>query len=151
MATCTFFGHKDTPTQIKPLLKAVLVDLIENKNVDTFYIGNQGNFDLMARDVAENLTKEYPHIRYFVILAYFPVKQCEFKDNSNTIYPDGLEKTPPKFAILKRNEWLLKHSDHVVTYVKHTISSAASFAELAKKKGKSVINIANIGNYPADR
>lgn len=48
MATCTFFGHKDTPTQIKPLLKAVLVDLIENKNVDTFYIGNQGNFDLMA-------------------------------------------------------------------------------------------------------
>lgn len=101
--------------------------------------------------VAENLTKEYPHIRYFVVLAYFPVKQCEFKDNSNTIYPDGLEKSPPKFAILKRNEWLLKHSDHFVTYVKHTISSAASFAELAKKKGKSVINIANIENYPTDR
>ena len=44
--TCTFFGNRDT--NIKkvevPLLK-ILVDLIKNEKIDTFYVGNQGNFD----------------------------------------------------------------------------------------------------------
>ena len=49
MAVCTFFGHRDTPKKIEPILKSTLIDLIENKKVDLFYIGNQGNFDYMVR------------------------------------------------------------------------------------------------------
>lgn len=42
---CTFFGHKDTPKEIEPTLRSTLIDLIENKNVNVFYVGNNGNFD----------------------------------------------------------------------------------------------------------
>jgi hypothetical protein len=31
---CTFFGHRDTPQEIKADLKNLLVDLIENKSTN---------------------------------------------------------------------------------------------------------------------
>ena len=39
---CTFFGHRDCPSSIKPKLREVLIDLIENHAVDMFYVGQQG-------------------------------------------------------------------------------------------------------------
>ncbi|MCQ2440540.1 MAG: hypothetical protein MJ076_01415 [Clostridia bacterium] len=45
---CTFFGHWDTPEEVRPLLQGVLKQLIENRGADTFYVGNQGGFDLMV-------------------------------------------------------------------------------------------------------
>ncbi len=41
--TCTFFGHRDTPAQIKPRLRQVITDLIEHHGVTQFNVGNQGN------------------------------------------------------------------------------------------------------------
>ena len=34
MSACTFFGHRDCPSSIKPKLRDVLIDLIENHAVD---------------------------------------------------------------------------------------------------------------------
>ena len=51
MATCTFFGHRDCPETIKPKLRSTIIDLIENHNVDMFYVGNQGRFDAIVRGV----------------------------------------------------------------------------------------------------
>ena len=45
MSACTFFGHRDCPSSIKPKLREVLIDLIENHSVDMFYVGQQGAFD----------------------------------------------------------------------------------------------------------
>ena len=45
MVACTFFGHRDCPDSICPKLRSVLVDLIENQQADTFYVGRQGSFD----------------------------------------------------------------------------------------------------------
>lgn len=51
---CTFFGHKDTPQNILPVLRTVIIDLIQNKNVDLFYVGNNGNFDFMVKKHFKN-------------------------------------------------------------------------------------------------
>ena len=48
--TCTFFGHKDAPQEIRPLLRDVLLDLIEHQGVTQFYVGNQGSFDRKAEN-----------------------------------------------------------------------------------------------------
>ena len=68
MATCTFFGHRDCPETIKPKLRSTIIDLIENHNVDMFYVGNQGQFDAMVRSALKKLKQEYPHIDYAVVL-----------------------------------------------------------------------------------
>ena len=72
MSTCTFFGHRDCPSSIKPKLREVLIDLIENHAVDMFYIGQQGAFDGIVRSVLKDLVSVYPHIRYAVVLERLP-------------------------------------------------------------------------------
>lgn len=140
---CTFFGHRDTPHNIEERLKAVLTVLITQKGVDTFYIGHQGNFDFIAQKVVLKLKEEFPHINYSIVLAYIPAGKENFftEDYEHTMYPEELESTPPKFAISKRNRWLIEHSDMVVTYVWHTFGGSSQFKELAEKLGRTVINI----------
>ena len=143
MAVCTFFGHRDTPKKIEPILKSTLIDLIENKKVDLFYIGNQGNFDYMVRKKLKELKHIYKNISYIIVLAYMPTENNKInnEDNYETLFPLGLENTPPKFAINKRNKWMIDNSDYVITYVKYAVGGAALFKSLAEKKGKKVINI----------
>lgn len=137
---CTFFGHKDTPKEIEPTLRSTLIDLIENKNVKVFYVGNNGNFDTMVRRQLEDLSQTYP-ITYSVVLAYLPTEKNKNDNLTNTIYPEGLETVPKRFAIPWRNKWMIQQSDVVVTYVTHTYGGAAQFKEMAERLGKLIINI----------
>lgn len=59
-----------------------------------------------------------------------------------TLLPEGIERVPGRFAISWRNRWLLEHCDVVVCYVTHSWGGAAKFVQLAKKRGKSVCNLA---------
>ncbi len=141
--TCTFLGHRDTPGKIEPLLRSTLIDLIENKQVDEFYVGNQGNFDRMVRSNLKRLQSEYPHIRYAVVLAYMPGKNGA-SDYSDTIFPADLRDTPPKYAIIRRNRWMIRQSDYVIVYVKYAVGGASKGMEFAERNGKIVCNLADI-------
>lgn len=138
--TVTFFGHKDTPKEIEPTLRTTLIDLIENKNVTVFYVGNNGNFDTMVRRQLENLSQTYP-ITYNIVLAYIPTKKSEYDSFTNTLLPEGIETVPKRFAISYRNKWMIGQTDIVVTYVTHNFGGAAQFKALAEKQGKTVIEL----------
>ena len=139
--TCTLFGHRECPDSIKVKLREVLIDLIANNDVDMFYVGNHGRFDSIVRGVLRELKKEYPQINYAVVLAYMPGKQTEYDDYSDTMLPEGIESVHPRYAISWRNNWMLKQSDYVVTYITHSYGGAAQFAEKAKRQKKIVINL----------
>ncbi len=141
MLTCTFFGNKNTPIEVLPYLRRIIIDLIENENVNYFYVGNHGAFDYMVRDVLKELKLKYQNINYRVVLAYLENKNDGYIDYSDTIYPDGLESTPLKYAIIKRNNWMISKSNYVVTYIKNKYGNAIMYKELAIKKGKIVIEI----------
>ena len=141
MPVCTFFGHRDCPDTIKPKLREVLVDLISNHDVDIFYVGHQGQFDAYVRSVLRGLKQEYPHIQYAVVLAYMPGKQNEYDDYSDTMLPEGIESVHPRYAISWRNNWMLKQSSYVVTYITHTWGGAAQYAKKASNSGKFVVNL----------
>ena len=143
MSVCTFFGHRDCPASIKPKLRALVVDLIVRHGADRFYVGRQGAFDAMARAVLRDLTEVYPNISYAVVLERLPGPMDKAVwDFSDTIFPEGLEAVPPRFAISRRNEWMLKQSDFVVTYITHNWGGAAQYAEKAHRQGKRVLNLA---------
>ena len=141
---CTFFGHRNTPATTEKLLCEILTDLIKNQSADEFYVGNQGNFDAMARRQLEILSKEY-NITYSVVLAYLPDKNTEPIPCS--VYPEGIETVPRKFAITYRNKWMLKKADTVICYVAHPSSGAGQFVELAEKQGKRILNLNNYRKY----
>lgn len=89
MSVCTFFGHRDCPSSIKPKLKQALVYLIETQSVDTFYVGTHGAFDAMVRSSLAELMQDYPHIRCTVVLAYLPTKKLAYPFPS--LLPDGMK------------------------------------------------------------
>ena len=148
MYTCTFFGHRDAPDAIANTLKEHILYLIEQKSVHKFYIGNHGHFDFLARTILAGLKKQYDFIDFYVVLAYLPSKTDEFDlfDYSKTIYPDGIENTPLRFAIDFRNRWMIEQSNYVITYTINPCGGASKYKTLSKKKNKIVIELSDIGN-----
>ena len=135
--TCTFFGHRDTSWEIEEKLNEVLIDLIINKGVNHFLVGNQGNFDRIVISSLKKIKKAQPNIAFEVVLAYLN----DIHEDCPTLYPDGLEMVPKRYAISARNKWMIDNSDFVVTCVCRSFGGAAQFKELAIKKGKRVIEL----------
>lgn len=133
----TFFGHRDAPSSVQGCLRATIVGLIE-QGADIFYVGNHGEFDRMVRATISELTADYPHIRCEVVLAYLPAEPLPYA----TLYPAGMELTPPRFAIDARNRWMIAQSDTVVTYVCRSFGGAATYKRLAQRRGRRVIELA---------
>ncbi len=146
MVACTFFGHKECYGLDGQVLLRTIEELIA-QGVDTFYVGNQGQFDSAVYNCLKQLRKEHPHIRICVVLAYLPTEKNEYDDMSDTMYPEI--EGHPKFAIERRNRWMIEASDYCLCYINHTWGGAYKFAKLAKQRGKTVINIGNaeIGGY----
>ena len=140
MMTCTFFGHRDTPASIRPLLKNTLLNLIEQNNVKKFFVGNQGNFDAMVYSLLKELGLSHG-VDFSIVLAYMPTKPDSFVDANNTILPEGIETAPRRFAIEFRNRWMVDQSDIVVTYVSRSFGGAAKFKALSQKKGKKIVEL----------
>ena len=148
---CTFAGHADIfdEQSIKQKLKDEIINLIENENVDTFYCGDKGDFDRFCAECVNKLKTQYSFIESYMILSYLPGKKNEFdsnpyKDFDGTIYPYGLEFVPKRFAIVKRNEWVIDNSSFLITYINHKWGGAYRTLEYAKrKKHIQFINIAN--------
>lgn len=140
---CTFFGHKDTPSTVTDDLKKEILSAIEERDVRTFYVGNHGSFDRMAFSALNKIKEVYPHIEFHTVLAYLPHNNGE--DYSQSIFPEGIEEVPKRFAISFRNKWMIDNSDMVIAYVKYSFGGAAKFLEMARKKKKTVINIAEKG------
>lgn len=134
----SFFGHRDCPDEIKSKLRTILVDLITDRDVNMFYVGNQGQFDVIVRSILRELKEEYPQINYSVVLAYMPGEQTEYEDY---MLPEGIESVHPRYAISWRNNWMIQRSDYVVTYITHSWGGAAKYAARAKRQQKTVINV----------
>ena len=140
MSVCTFFGHSECYGLDAAVLRSAIEKLI-NQGVDEFLVGNQGQFDGMVHSCLKSLRAQYPDIRYSVVLAYLPTKKAEWEDMSDTMYPEGMEEVHPKFAIERRNRYLIDSADICLCYVNHTFGGAYKFARIAKKSGLQILNL----------
>lgn len=140
---CTFCGHAQAPDHIKSLLEKAIEELIINGKADTFYVGSQGRFDKMALSVLRGLKEFYPQIQYAIVLAYIPGARTEYDDDTPTVYPEGLELVPKKFAIVHRNRWMVEQSKYLIAYVQHSWGGAAQTLTYAKRRGIHVSNLAD--------
>lgn len=138
--TVTFFGHSDTPESLKPVIKEAINKLIIEKSAKIFYVVNQGNFDRKVICTLSELKTIHPTIEHYIVLAYLPENNHAY--DSPSLFPEKVAMAPKRFAIAKRNDWMLDNSDTVVTYVKYSTGGAAKYKEKAEKKNKTVINIA---------
>lgn len=141
LRTACFFGHRDVTHDIRAKLQFIIEQLITEEQINSFYVGHQGQFDSMVYSVLKELKAKYPQIRYTVVLAYMPDSYIKEVYGEDTLFPDDMESVPKKYAISKRNDWMIQHSDYAVCYVHKITGGAERFREKAEMKGLKVIDV----------
>lgn len=89
---------------------------------------------------------DFPEIELIFITPYLDknYSKLEFAKYhyDDVIFPP-LENVLRKFAILKRNEWMVEKADLVIAYVMYSWGGAVKTLEYAKRKKKTIINLAS--------
>ncbi|MBR5110090.1 MAG: hypothetical protein IK099_07830 [Clostridia bacterium] len=80
----------------------------------------------------------FPEISSTLILPYID-KKTDMTYYDDSLYPP-LENVPRRYAISKRNEWMVDAADIIVAYVLHGWGGAAKTLAYAKKRGKTMIS-----------
>lgn len=144
MRTVVCFGHSIVPGNISLLVQKELLRLLEEDPDTEFLVGNQGQFDGIVYHVLKSLECEFSNLQYKVVLAYMPGQKEDYElyPPERTYYPEGLELVHPKYAITRRNRWMVEQCDIVLCYITHSWGGAQQFVRQAERKGKKIINVA---------
>ena len=73
---------------------------------------------------------------------FFERRKEYLKNYDEIIYPE-IENTLPKYAISKRNEWMVRECDLLIAYVTHGWGGAAKTLRYAIKHDKAFVNVAD--------
>ncbi len=139
--TCCFLGHRNCTEEIFKTLLYKIEELIIKENVKCFYVGTQGAFDSLVFDALCLLEAKYD-IKTVVVLAYLNNEIAKkYLNSAKTIFPEELTKIPLRFAIRRRNSYMIEKSDYIISYINTPISNVFSSVEEAVKKKKHIINI----------
>lgn len=136
---CCFFGHRDAPESIQGSIEKTVIRMIDI-GITRFFVGNNGNFDFYVQRVLQKLQRSIPSLDYTIVLSSLGEAAIE-GPQENTLFPEGLELAPRRFAISRRNDWMLLHSSYVIAYMKYRISNCHTWIEKARKRGMTIINL----------
>lgn len=147
MKSCFFIGHREADERLLPRLEWEIEQLITKENVCYFYVGGYGGFDGVAASAVKRAKQHHPGITLMLMLPYHPAERPIEKPPGydGTYYPEGLEKTPRPFAIVKANQLMVDSCDWLVCYVRHGASNSRNLLEYAQRREKKgLIKIKNI-------
>ena len=145
--SCFFIGHREADEQLLPRLELEIEKLIAVENVRYFYVGGYGGFDRIAASAVKHVKQKYPDITLMLVLPYHPADHPTETPNGfdGTYYPDGLENTPKRYAIMRTNKIMVDTCNYLVCYVNHGASNSRKLLEYAKQREiKGLIRIINI-------
>ena len=149
MKTCFFIGHREADEKLLPKLKETVERLITKENVRFFYVGEYGGFDRIAANAVIKAKSRYPDITLMRVLPYHPAERPVEAPYGfdGTYYPDGLEKVPKPYAIVRCNKLMVSTSDWLVCYVRHGCSNSQKLLEYAERREKEgLIQIENLAD-----
>ena len=138
--TVTFCGHSQVADAdgVAEKLKVIIEELI-TEGADDFLLGGYGEFDGMAAKAVWNAKATHAHIRSTLVIPYIE-RDYDHSLYDGSVYPP-LETVPRRYAISKRNEWMVDESDVVVACVTHGWGGAATTLKYAQRKKKRIITI----------
>lgn len=106
---------------------------------------------MAARAVIE-AKKQHPEVHLTMLLPYHPaLRVVEIPEGfDGSYFPPGQEKVPPRTAILRANQHMIRTSDYLICYVKRPSNGSREIMEMALKRQKrGLIRVANLaGWYP---
>ena len=151
--TCCFFGHRkiNETEELKAKLIETIINLIVEKNVDTFLFGSKSRFNSLCHKLVTKLKESYPHIKRIYVRAEYPnisehYKNYLLESYENTYYPEKLYNAG-KAVYVERNYEMIDNSYYCVVYYDatsalNTKKSGTKIAlDYAVKKHKKIISM----------
>ena len=144
--SCTFAGHSTAPDTLKSELIAAVTDLIKNKSVTTFYVGNHGRFDALSASAVRAVKQSYKDICLILVVP----KMSSNIENNEEYYSDMYDEilipaesdaAHYKAMITVRNRWMVDNSDYIITYIRREHGGAYNTYKYAKKQNISIISL----------
>lgn len=144
----TFAGHREIDHfhEVEDKLYEIVCDLIRTNEYVEFYVGNNGEFDIMATSAVRRARRSMgDHNSALNLVLPYPKTDMEYMENSfdTIIIPDKLHGVHPKNAITARNQWMVQNSNLLICYVTRATGGAARTLKEARKNDVSVRNIAD--------
>ena len=147
--TIAFTGHSfvSSSDRVKEMVKEQIRNNITDVKLVTCYLGGYGDFDEICARACSELKREYDCIKVVYVTPYISSsEQAKIKEMllfglcDASIYPP-IENVPLRFAISKRNEWMMTNADLIIAYVNRSYGGAYKSLQVAKRKKKKIINI----------
>lgn len=141
----SFFGHRDFFDE--NIKREDVVSLIESKAKEEpvdFYLGQYGEFDAFAYDCAKLYKEKHPTAKLYFITPYIHPNYSRLKDKERfdgIIYPE-IENAPKRYAISRRNKWIVEHSNFILFYIIYSFGGAITALKHAENNNIPYINLA---------
>jgi len=146
LKTCCFAGHRkiyDSETKEKVL--ETIAALYKEKGVRRFLVGNYGDFDRICSFAVSEFKKKCNDVKLELVIPYLTKSINSnwnyFERYDNIFIPDIPINTPFKAKIIKTNEYMVNHSEFLISYINYTWGGAYTTYEYEKRKGVNVINL----------
>ena len=145
MKVCCGFGHRTVLANIDDSLYAAVIKAAD-ASFDIFYTGALGEFDTRFSSAVRKAKIIYPQIKLVCVKPYFTSDLNTKKEYYCSLYDDII--IPPeiigihyKAAIKARNQWMVDHSNLIISYVIRNYGGAAQAVRYACNQGKQIINL----------
>ena len=118
----TFIGHRKIQNNelLTVQIKRTVLNLIDEKQVDTFLFGSRSDFNSLCLEVVTELQKERPQIRRVYVRAEYPYISKDYEDYllgsyDATYIPENVVDAG-KAAYVERNYHMIDKADLCIFY-----------------------------------
>ncbi len=143
--SCAFFGndYKWSRSDIVDQVKEQALHLIEENNVDTFYVGSKGCFECDAYNAVLQIKQDNPSIQIIFVASSMKEVNDGERYFDSFIYPDKAAIGYKRWCIVHRNNWIIENTDFIIAY-NQLEGRAFEVCKKAKNKGVTVIELADM-------
>ena len=118
---CFLIGKHDAPERIRDSLDRAVEECAAD-GITLFVVGSRGNFDRLAAQSVLRLKHRRAEVTLLLLLAYHPAERpADLPDGfDGTLYPEGMERVPRRFAIARANERVAGGARRIIAYTDGT-------------------------------
>ena len=141
---CTFAGHGDYEYSEITYQKIVkfIKQLICEKNISEFWVGNYGGFDTLAARAVREVKEIYTHISLCLVIPYMTSRVN--KHLFDKIIIPEFDKNASVYSYIPLcNRYMVDNADTLICFIKRETGGAFKTYQHALKKNKEIINIAD--------
>ena len=149
-----FIGHRQIigHYRLEDEIEKIAKDKLRKKEYVEFYVGHNGDFDILVASAIKRAQKAVGHENSSLILVQpYPMKNDKYYEKfyDEIQYPLD-SKAYPKSAITKRNRWMIENTDLLIAFVEDERKGGAYTAlKYAENLDKQIINLASRGDVPS--